>query len=146
MARVWRAVLGTHSIATSQPWHRVPCLHQILGEAWDRTPTVTPTCLGHPAEIPTQARHSNATLLISFISHSHNILPFIPPLGNICEAKTQEIRAKQDLLLKMLCCKLWLAARSLKQERTQHLSLCTNPLNTSNMETKNIPRCASSPE
>lgn len=70
------------------------CLWYTTGEGWDGTPTVSPTCHGHPADIPSQARHCNGTLHISFVSCSHNLLPFIPQSRNTCEAKTQEIRAK----------------------------------------------------
>lgn len=85
--------------AASQP----PSLstgHNSCTGTWVRSST----CHGHPPDIPTQARHSNAALHISFISHSHNLLLFIPRSRNKCEAKTQEVREKQDLLLKMLYC------------------------------------------
>lgn len=69
-------VLGTRIITAARPQHGMQCLCRTSGEEWDGTPTVSLTCCGHSADIPTQARQSNATLCISFISCGHKLLPF----------------------------------------------------------------------
>lgn len=86
---VQRAVLGTPSVAAAQPQHRMQCLH------WWGVGQGAHSCLSqlsHLVDIPTQAKHPNASTSISFITATvKTFCPSSPKSGDRCEAKLKKL-------------------------------------------------------